>query len=54
MLEEDPEVITAATQIRERLFAEISLFVILFLIVIIRFFSKIIYNSRLPKEEATS
>ena len=54
MLGEDPEVITAATQIRERLFAEISLFVILFLIVIIRFFSKIIYNSRLPKEEATS
>ena len=46
ILAEDPEIITATTQIDERLFAEISLFVILFLIVIIRFFSKIIYNGR--------
>lgn len=52
ILAEDPEVITATTQIDERLFAEISLFVILFLIVIIRFFSKIIYNGR--KSAATS
>ena len=52
ILAEDPEIITATTQIDERLFAEISLFVILFLIVIIRFFSKIIYNARRP--DATS
>lgn len=52
ILAEDPEIITATTQIDERLFAEISLFVILFLIVIIRFFSKIIYNGR--KAAATS
>lgn len=48
ILAEDPVIITATTQIDERLFAEISLFVILFLIVIIRFFSKIIYNARRP------
>lgn len=49
ILKQDPEVITAITQIDERLFAEISLFVIFFLIVIIRFFSKIIYNKRFAK-----
>ena len=52
ILAEDPETITATTQIDERLFAEISLFVILFLIVIIRFFSKIIYNGK--RSAATS
>lgn len=46
ILEEDPEIITVQAQIREQLFAEISLFVILFLIVIIRFFSKIVYRHR--------
>ncbi len=46
ILEQDPEIITVTTQIDERLFAEISLFIILFLIVIIRFFSKIVYNRR--------
>lgn len=49
ILGQDPEIITATTQIDERLFAEISLFVIFFLIVIIRFFSKIIYNKRFAK-----
>lgn len=44
ILSQDPEIITAKVQIKEHLFAEISLFVILFLIVMIRFFSKIIYN----------
>lgn len=46
ILEEDPEIITVQAQIREQLFAETSLFVILFLIVIIRFFSKIVYRHR--------
>lgn len=44
ILSRDPEIITAKAQIDERLFAEISLFIILFLIVIIRFFSKIMYR----------
>ena len=44
ILSQDPEIITATAQINEHLFAEISLFIILFLIVMIRFFSKIIYN----------
>ncbi len=44
ILKQDPEIITATAQIKEHLFAEISLFIILFLIVIVRFFSKIIYN----------
>ena len=44
ILDEDPEIITAKTRISEHLFAEISLFVILCLIMIIRFISKIIYN----------
>lgn len=50
LLGEDPEIITATAQIDERLFAEISLFIILFLIVIIRFFSKIMYG-RMSDEE---
>ena len=61
ILEEDPEIITAITRIEEHLFAEISLFVILCLIMIIRFTSKIIYNNSLlkkvikkPAEEETS
>lgn len=49
ILKEDPEIITAKTQIEERLFAEISLFIILFLIMIIRFFSKIMHNKILNK-----
>lgn len=49
ILSQDPEIITATTQIDERLFAEISLFIIFFLIVIIRFTSKIIYNKRFTK-----
>ncbi len=44
ILEEDPEIITAKACISEQLFTEISLFVILCLIMIIRFFSKIIYK----------
>ena len=52
ILQADPEIITAKTQIYERLFAEISLFVILFLIVIVRFFSKIIYRYS-PKRAQT-
>ena len=44
VLSEDPEIITAQTQIDERLFAEISLFVILSLIVFIHLFSKVIYR----------
>ena len=48
ILAEDPEIITAQEQIREQLFAEIALFVIFCLIIIIRFFSKIIYK-RLQK-----
>ena len=52
ILQADPEIITAKTQIYERLFAEISLFVILFLIVIVRFFSKIIYRHS-PKRAQT-
>ena len=50
ILEEDPEIITATTRIEEHLFAEISLFVILCLIMIIRFISKIIYNNTLLKK----
>ncbi len=46
ILSEDPEILTVKAQIREQLFAEISLFIILFLIVIIRFISKIIYNRK--------
>ena len=44
ILAQDPEILTAQAQIREHLFAEIALFVILCLIMIIRFFSKIFYN----------
>ena len=49
ILAEDPEIITAQAQISEHLFAEISLFVILCLIMIIRFFSKIFYRRRIAK-----
>ena len=49
IIAEDPEIITAQAQIREHLFAEIALFVILCLIMIIRFFSKIFYNRRTAK-----
>ena len=49
ILSQDPEIITAQAQINEQLFAEISLFVILFLIVIIRFFSKIVYRHTVAK-----
>lgn len=58
ILQQDPEVITAKTLINERLFAEVSLFVILCFIFIIRFFSKISYTKYLnalvvgePEEE---
>lgn len=44
ILEEDPEIITAKTRISEQLFAEISLFVILCLIMIIRFISRLVYK----------
>ena len=44
ILKEDPEIITAQTRISEQLFAEISLFVILCLIMIIRFISRIVYK----------
>ncbi len=47
ILSQDPEVITAKSQISERLFAEIALFVILCFIFIIRFFSKISYRKYL-------
>ena len=47
ILKQDPEVITARTLINERLFAEVSLFVILCFIFIIRFFSKISYRKYL-------
>ena len=47
ILKQDPEVITAKALIYERLFAEISLFVILCFIFIIRFFSKISYRKYL-------
>lgn len=50
ILEEDPEIITATTRIEEHLFAEISLFVILCLIMIIRFISRIIYSNSLLKK----
>ena len=46
---QDPEILTAQAQIREHLFAEIALFVILCLIMIIRFFSKIFYRKSLIK-----
>lgn len=46
ILADDPEVVMAQAQIREHLFAEIALFVILCLIMIIRFFSKIFYNRK--------
>lgn len=49
ILSQDPEIITATTQIDEQLFAEVSLFIILFLIVIIRFISKIIYNRHIAR-----
>lgn len=49
ILSQDPEIITATAQIDERLFAEISLFIILFLIVIIRFISKIMYGRSLAE-----
>ena len=49
ILDEDPEIITAQAEISERLFAEISLFLILCLIMIIRFFSKIFYRRRIAK-----
>ena len=58
ILQQDPEVITAKTLIYERLFAEVSLFVILCFIFLIRFFSKISYRKYLnalvvgePEEE---
>lgn len=56
ILAQDPEIITVKTQIREQLFAEIALFVILFFIVIIRFVSKIIYSRSLlqPTQEPES
>ena len=41
---EDSEVVTANVVIKEQLFVEITIFVILFMILIIRFFSKIIYS----------
>ena len=44
ILKEDPEIITAQTRISEQLFAEISLFVILCLIMIIRFISRLVYK----------
>jgi uncharacterized membrane protein YphA (DoxX/SURF4 family) len=44
ILEEDPEIITAQTRISEQLFAEVSLFVILCLIMIIRFISRLVYK----------
>ncbi len=44
ILKEDPEIITAQARISEQLFAEISLFVILCLIMIIRFISRIVYK----------
>lgn len=47
ILMQDPEEITAKTLIYERLFAEVSLFVILCFIFIIRFFSKISYRKYL-------
>ena len=50
ILEEDPEIITAQARISEQLFAEISLFVILCLIMIIRFISRIIYSNSLLKK----
>lgn len=49
ILLKDPEVVMAQAQIREHLFAEISLFVILCLIMIIRFFSKIFYRRSTAK-----
>ena len=49
ILSQDPEVIMVKAQIREQLFAEIALFIILFLIVIVRFFSKIVYRQSLLK-----
>ena len=51
ILSEDPEIVMVNAQIREQLFAEIALFIILFLIVIIRFISKIVYNQSLLKLE---
>ena len=47
ILKQDPEEITAKRLIHERLFAEVSLFVILCFIFIIRFFSKISYRKYL-------
>lgn len=44
ILKEDPEIITAQTRISEQLFAEVSLFVILCLIMIIRFISRLVYK----------
>lgn len=44
ILEEDPEIITAKTRISEQLFVEISLAVILCLIMIIRFISRMVYK----------
>ena len=44
ILEEDPEIITAQTRINEQLFAEVSLFIILCLIMIIRFISRLVYK----------
>ncbi len=65
LLSEDSEVITAEVTIREQLFAEIMLVTVLFLILIIRFFSKIIYKrtkgtatqsqtATIPEQEATT
>lgn len=54
ILSQDPEIITAKARIHEQLFAEISLFVILFLIVIIRFFSKIIYRHSLAGKKTNN
>ena len=51
ILREDPEIITATTRINEHLFAEISLFIILCLIIIIRFISKLLYKPHLKKLE---
>ncbi len=51
LLDEDHEVITANVVIKEQLFAQMSLFVILVLILVVRFFSKIIFNRSCNKKD---
>lgn len=46
LLDEDPEVVSANITIKEHLFAEITLLFILFLVAIIRFISRRIYNKK--------